>query len=91
MEVKKITLYGDTPTGQLGGGVLPECDNPAEYDMPTVYGPWAYLCEEHYQSHTPSGAGAIGTHITWVGDATRTREVGPESFGPHAFGVDVRP
>ena len=62
MEVKKIELYGDTPTCQL------ECDNPAEYDMPTVYGPWAYLCEEHYQSHTPSGAGAIGTHITWVGE-----------------------
>ena len=62
MEVKKIELPGDTPSCQL------ECDNPAEYDMPTVYGPWAYLCEEHYQSHTPSGAGAIGTHITWVGE-----------------------
>ena len=59
-EVKEIELPGDTPDCQL------DCDNPAEYDMPTIYGPWAYVCEKHYQSHTPAGAGAIGTRITWV-------------------------
>ena len=59
-EVKEIELPGDTPDCQL------DCDNPAKYDMPTIYGPWAYICEKHYQSHTPTGAGAIGTRITWV-------------------------
>lgn len=27
------------------------CDMPAKYDAKTKDGPWAYMCEEHYQSH----------------------------------------
>jgi hypothetical protein len=44
----------------------PKCDlckrnghtKDAEYDSPTHGGPWAYLCEDHFQTH---GAGTIGT------------------------------
>lgn len=26
------------------------CNHPAAYDAKTIYGPWGYLCEEHYQT-----------------------------------------
>jgi len=25
---------------------------PAVYDAKTIYGPWAYVCQAHYESHT---------------------------------------
>jgi hypothetical protein len=47
---------------------LPPCDlckdlgretpAPAAYDGKTVYGPWAYMCEEHWLLH---GVGQLGT------------------------------
>ena len=27
------------------------CDSPAEYDSKTVFGAWAYLCEEHQRQY----------------------------------------
>ncbi len=43
---------------------IPKCDfrcgEDAAYDAKTVHGPWAYLCEEHFQSETP---GRLGTGI----------------------------
>lgn len=45
---------------------LPDCDlctaagqtTKAAYDAKTLMGPWAYMCEQHFQSH---GMGRIGT------------------------------
>jgi hypothetical protein len=30
---------------------------PAAYDAKTTDGPWAFLCEEHFQSHTTGDLG----------------------------------
>ena len=40
--------------------VLPKCDicgKDAEYDAPTTRGPWANLCQLHYQIHGVEGMG----------------------------------
>lgn len=48
---------------------LPACDvckidgatmitRPAAYDGKTTFGPWAYMCEDHWKSH---GVGRLGT------------------------------
>jgi hypothetical protein len=45
---------------------IPSCDicktegreTPAAYDGKTVYGPWAYMCEQHWQL---VGVGQLGT------------------------------
>lgn len=37
---------------------LDGADTPAAYDGRTVMGPWAYMCEAHWQSH---GVGQLGT------------------------------
>lgn len=26
------------------------CDNPAVYDCKTIYGPWGFCCEQHFQN-----------------------------------------
>lgn len=39
---------------------IPDCDIckqegktvPAAYDCKTIWGPWAYVCEEHFKTHT---------------------------------------
>ncbi len=44
----------------------PNCDlcaaqgksTPARYDAKTLTGPWAYMCEAHFQTH---GLGQLGT------------------------------
>lgn len=47
---------------------LPNCDlcaeegvtKPAHFDAKTVMGPWAYLCDDHWLSHS---VGALGTGL----------------------------
>ena len=43
---------------------IPPCDicgQPATWDVPTVHGPWAYLCDEHAQAlHVWPGATGVG-------------------------------
>tara|TARA_Y100000310_G_scaffold275564_1_gene292168 strand:- start:72 stop:440 length:369 start_codon:yes stop_codon:yes gene_type:complete len=38
------------------------CDQPAKYDSPTNFGPWANMCEEHYKEKGASTT--IGTVFT---------------------------
>ena len=66
-EIKKITLPGDTPKCDLcaATGASPEKD--AEFDMPTIFGSWGYVCRDHLESHVAPGAYGVGTHITWTG------------------------
>lgn len=33
------------------------CDKPAAYDAKTIMGPWAYLCERHFQTHARGSLG----------------------------------
>lgn len=40
--------------------VLPNCDvcgTTALYDAKTTFGPWAYLCESHFGTHTTGRLG----------------------------------
>lgn len=44
-------------------GKLPACDfceETASYDGKTCFGPWAYMCEEHFQVN---GTGQLGLGI----------------------------
>jgi hypothetical protein len=81
-KIKKITLPGDTPKCDLcvatvgvdlihdKGAAVPipkRHVNDAEFDMPTIYGSWGYVCRDHLESHVAPGAYETGTHITWTG------------------------
>lgn len=33
------------------------CDEQAKYDAKTTMGPWAYMCESHYKTHTAQRLG----------------------------------
>jgi len=35
----------------------------AEYDSPTRYGPWAYLCFDHFLIDASSGAQLLAFHL----------------------------
>jgi len=42
---------------------LPKCDNcekPAYYDVPTIFGQWGFLCESCYLKFGSAGSVAIG-------------------------------
>lgn len=42
---------------------IPGCDKQADYDAPTVYGPWANLCDDHLESEGATGAHSVGFHF----------------------------
>lgn len=61
---------------------IPDCNmcksegknpEPAEYDAQTVFGPWAYLCESHYQSHGVKPL--VGTKLVLRGSAKQPDEL----------------
>lgn len=39
------------------------CDRPAVFDVPTVYGPWAYLCPTCAFEHSNPSMSFIGYHL----------------------------
>ena len=66
--IKQITLDGDTPPCDLCVAEHPHHPpRDAEFDMPTIYGSWGYVCRDHLESHVAPGAYGVGTHITWTG------------------------
>ena len=65
--IKQITLDGDTPPCDLCVATGHASPNDAEFDMPTIYGAWGYVCRDHLESHVAPGAYGVGTHITWTG------------------------
>ena len=40
------------------------CKAPAEYDAPTVFGPWAYMCEGCLAQYAFGDPARIGSKIT---------------------------
>jgi hypothetical protein len=66
-KIKKITLPGDTPKCDLCVALGHTPQNDAEFDMPTIYGSWGYVCRDHLESHVAPGAYETGTCITWTG------------------------
>jgi hypothetical protein len=68
-KIKKITLPGDTPPCDLCVVEPHGLEHPrdAEFDMPTIYGSWGYVCRDHLESHVAPGAYETGTCITWTG------------------------
>jgi len=66
-QIKKITLPGDTPKCDLCVALGETPVQSAEFDMPTIYGTWGYVCRDHLESHVAPGAYETGTCITWTG------------------------
>jgi hypothetical protein len=64
-EIKTIHLPGPTRCCDLCS--IEDKEQDAEYDMPTIFGSWGYVCELHLRTHVPRGGEKIGTHIVWTG------------------------
>ena len=81
-----VTMTGTNPGCDI------ECDRPAAYDAPTVYGgSWAYLCETHYNSHGAVNK-SIGSNVIWVDETVTIAGPGTvESTHTAIPVVDVTP
>lgn len=69
-----------------GTGPNKKCDicptseqHDAEYDAPTIHGPWANMCADHYATHASTHASAVGYRLLW-GDGPERRR--PENTNP---------
>lgn len=65
------------------------CKAPAEYDAPTVFGPWAYMCEGCLAQYACGDPARIGSKITAKGeDQPRFKTVNNERF-VRAVAIDL--
>lgn len=43
------------------------CDAPGEFDFPTIFGPWANGCGEHFLAYSTSGGElGVGKGQLWI-------------------------
>lgn len=63
-----------------GTGPNKKCDlcpasekHDAEYDAPTIHGPWANMCSDHYATAAAPGADAVAYRLLWGEEPTRTK------------------